>query len=246
MTVTTIDAKNLSYTTLNQMIRKTVSEGADEIVLEHVIGQRFIADGLTGSVKITIHGVPGGDLGMLMNGPTCIVYGNAEHAPGNTMDNGSLVIFGTCGDATAHSMRGGKIFVRDDIGYRGGIHMKEYREKRPVLVIGHQARAFLGEYMAGGLLILLRRGEGGVYAERGIGSGIHGGMIMIRGDVDDWCLGVGANKKIAGKDEMDIIAPYVQEFCSWFNENPENYLTSPFSCIRPASARPFVNKYTWE
>jgi len=246
MTAYAINAENLHYTPLNQMIRKAVRDGYDEIIIDNVMGQRFIADGLTGSVKLTIHGVPGGDLGMFMSGPTCIVHGNAEHAPGNTMDGGCIVVFGTCGDATAHSMRGGKIFVRDDIGYRGGIHMKEYQEKRPALIIGHQARAFLGEYMAGGLLILLRRGENDIYAERGIGSGIHGGMILIRGEVDDWCLGVGAKKTTAQREEMDIITPYVHEFCSWFDEDPDTYLSSSFSCIKPASARPFVNKYTWE
>ena len=44
-------------------------------------------------------------------------------------------------------MRGGRVYVRDNIGYRGGIHMKQYMEKRPIVVIGGAARAFLGEYM---------------------------------------------------------------------------------------------------
>ena len=83
---------------------------------------------------------------MLMRGPTLVVHGNADHAPGNTMDGGTIVVHGSAGDAVAHSMRGGKVFVRDDIGYRGGIHMKEYEEKRPCLVVGGNARTYLGEY----------------------------------------------------------------------------------------------------
>ena len=47
-------------------------------------------------------------------------------------------------------MRGGKIFVKDYVGYRVGIHMKEYQHKVPQIVIGETAGDFLAEYMAGG------------------------------------------------------------------------------------------------
>ena len=43
-----IDAKDLHYTPLNQQIRKAVSEGAKEITVINIMGQRFIADGLKG------------------------------------------------------------------------------------------------------------------------------------------------------------------------------------------------------
>src|SRR5208283_1449436 len=120
MSAVRIDACNLHYTPLNQQIRKAICEGATEIVIDNVLGQRFIGDGLKGNdVKITVNGVPGGDLAMFMSGPTIIVNGNADHAPGNTMNQGKVVIHGSAGDATAHSMRGGRVYVRDNIGYRG-------------------------------------------------------------------------------------------------------------------------------
>lgn len=52
-------------------------------------------------------------------------------------------------------MRGGKIYVRDHAGYRAGIHMKEYKKKVPIMIIGGCAGSFLGEYQAGGILIVL-------------------------------------------------------------------------------------------
>ena len=195
MTTVTIDAKDLHYTPLNQRIRKAVADGATKIVIDNVLGQRFIGDGLKGDgVEITVNGVPGGDLAMFMSGPTIIVHGNADHAPGNTMDKGKVIIHGSAGDAVAHSMRGGRVYVRDNIGYRGGIHMKQYMEKRPIVVVGGSARAFLGEYMAGGLLIVLGLGGVSPISERGVGSGIHGGEIFVRGNVDGLCLGVGAKQ----------------------------------------------------
>jgi glutamate synthase domain-containing protein 3 len=242
----TIDADGMHYTPLNKRIREAVANGAEEIVLEHVLGQRFIANGLRGNASITINGIPGGDLGMFMSGPTCIVHGNCDHAPGNTMDGGRIVIHGSAGDAVAHSMRGGEIYVRDDIGYRGGIHMKEYKDKRPVLVVGGCARAFLGEYMAGGLLIVLGIGKDRAIEERGIGSGIHGGEIVVRGDVDDWLLGVGATKRVCTPADIERVRPYIEEFARLFDMEPGTLMEEGFYRIGPASARPFANKYTWE
>ena len=242
-----IDAKGFHYTPLNQQIRAAVAGGATKIVIDHVLGQRFIGDGLRGDgVTITVNGVPGGDLGMFMSGPTIIVHGNADHAPGNTMDSGKIIIHGSAGDAVAHSMRGGRVYVRDNIGYRGGIHMKQYMEKRPILVVGGAARAFLGEYMAGGLLIVL--GLSGVtpISERGVGSGIHGGEILVRGPVDGQHLGVGAKQTPATDDEKAMIKPIIEDFAKQFGLDPVPLLASDYTRISPASARPFANKYTWE
>jgi len=242
-----IDAQGLHYTPLNQQVRAAVAEGATEITIDHVLGQRFIGDGLRGDgVIITVNGVPGGDLGMFMSGPTIIVHGNADHAPGNTMDSGKIIIHGSAGDAVAHSMRGGRVYVRDNIGYRGGIHMKQYMEKRPVLVVGGAAQAFLGEYMAGGLLIVL--GLNGVLpiSERGLGSGIHGGEIYIRGTVEEKYLGVGARQLPATEDQKAMIAPIIRDFADAFGIDAAPLLVSEYTRVAPASARPFANKYTWE
>jgi len=242
-----IDARDVHYTPLNQMIRRAVENGVTDITIDNVLGQRFIADGLRGeNVTITINGVPGGDLGMFMSGPTLIVHGNADHAPGNTMDKGTIVIHGSAGDAVAHSMRGGRIYVRDNIGYRGGIHMKQYLEKRPILVVGGSARAFVGEYMAGGLLIVLGLCSTPPLAERGVGSGIHGGEIFVRGKVDDTILGVGAKQKPATDEERHKIVPVLKDFAKQFSLDAASLLSSDYTRIAPAGPRPFANKYTWE
>lgn len=248
MSTVEIDAKGMHYTPLNQQVRSAIAAGATEIVLKNVMGQRFIGDGLTGSTRIIVEGVPGGDLGMFMKGPTIIVHGNADHAPGNTMDEGLIVIHGSSGDATSHSMRGGRVYVRDDIGYRGGIHMKQYMEKRPILIIGGSARAFLGEYMAGGLIIMLRLNDENnlPFAEMGVASGIHGGEIFVRGEVEPWTLGIGSAARKSTPEDIESIAPYIKDFCEKFGMDPAAILASSFTRIAPVSARPFANKYTWE
>ena len=247
MTAVRIDARDLHYTPLNQQVRKAICEGAKEIVIDNVLGQRFIADGIRGNdVTLTVNGVPGGDLAMFMSGPTVIVNGNADHAPGNTMNQGKVIIHGSAGDATAHSMRGGRVYVRDNIGYRGGIHMKQYMEKRPIVVVGGSARAFLGEYMAGGLLIVLGLKGQPPVAERGVGSGIHGGEIYVRGTVDEKYLGVGAKQEPATPGQMAIIKPIIEDFAKAFGIDAAPLVSASYSRIAAVSARPFASKYTPE
>ncbi|WP_165076286.1 hypothetical protein [Methanogenium sp. MK-MG] len=243
----TIDAKGMHYTPLNKEIRAAVKDGITEIILDHINGQRFIGDGLRGEdVRIIINGVPGGDLCMFMSGPTCIVHANAEHAPGNTMDSGTIYIHGTAGDAVAHSMRGGEVYVRDSIGYRGGIHMKEYKDKCPVVVVGEYARAFLGEYMAGGIIIVLGRGKQPPVDERGVGTGIHGGELYIRGEVPDHLLGIGAEKKPFTEADRQKIRPYIEKYCREFGVDEPELFSDEYVHIGPSSARPFAGKYCWE
>ncbi len=97
------------------------------------------------------------------------------------MNDGKIFIHGSSGDATGYAMRGGKIFCA---GYRAGIHMKAYKDKTPVLVIGGERQAaFWGEYQAGGYIIVLGLGhdKGGV-VERFCATGMHGGKIFLRCD----------------------------------------------------------------
>ncbi|HIJ06812.1 MAG: Glutamate synthase alpha subunit [Methanomicrobiales archaeon 53_19] len=241
-----INADGIHYTPLNTMIRSAVARGVEQIRLENILGQRFIGNGLKGKARITVCGTPGGDLGMFMSGPTIEVFGNCDHAPGNTMDAGEIIIHGNSGDATAHSMRGGLVMVEGDIGYRGGIHMKEYGDHRPVLIAGGNACSFLGEYMAGGVIIILGCRRERCLPDRGVGTGIHGGEIFIRGTIPEGILGVGAKQAPATDEDMERIKPLIQKYAGAFSCDEEPLLSSGFTRITPASGRPFANKYTWE
>lgn len=145
-----LNVKNLDYKTLNEALRNNTSP----ITLEECCGQRFIGAGLSDK-NITIHGVPGNALGAYLNGSTIVVHANAQDAVGDTMNEGKIIIHGNIGDAAGYAMRGGKIFVKGNAGYRAGIHMKSYKTKVPVMVIGGSAGSFLGEYQAGGVIIVL-------------------------------------------------------------------------------------------
>ena len=133
--------------------------GVEKVIIRNVCGQRYIGTSLYSpehlKMEIEIFGTPGNDLAAFLFGHKITVHGNAQDGVGNTMDDGEIVVEGRAGDVLGFSMRGGEIYVRDNCGYRTALHMKEYEDKRPVLVIGGTSQDFLGEYMAGGIVILL-------------------------------------------------------------------------------------------
>ncbi len=142
---------------------------------------------------------------------------------------------------------GGKIFVREDVGYRAGIHMKEYQDKKPMVVIGGTAQDFLGEYMAGGVLILLGLNlkEGEYHKANFIGTGMHGGVIYLRGNVQDFQLGkeVGI-AELEGKDNL-ILMELVGEFASHFGYDAEEILKRKFTKLFPLYLRPYGRLYAY-
>jgi len=245
--VVKIDAYGLSHRELNARLREAVSNGSQKIELQNVYGQRYIGTDLDKAVEIEIFGVPGNDLGAFMNGPRIIVRGNAQDGCGNTMNNGEIIVHGHAGDIIGLSARGGKIFVRDDVGYRAGIHMKEYQDKKPVLVIGGTAQDFFAEYMAGGVVILLGLNlkEGEHHKAKFIGTGMHGGVIYLRGSVDNYQLGKEVGVADLDEKDLQMLNQYVGEFATHFGFNAEEIMKQKFSKLFPRWLRPYGRLYAY-
>ena len=163
--MTHIDASGLDYRQLNAAIRSCSGDAS----VTGCYGQRFIGAGLeTGNLTVT--GTPGNALGAYLDGACIEVRGNAQDAVGDTMNAGRIVVRGSIGDAAGYAMRGGELYVEGNAGYRAGIHMKAYGDKRPVMVIGGKAGSFLGEYQAGGVIIVLGLKSMGICRRRTVFS----------------------------------------------------------------------------
>jgi glutamate synthase domain-containing protein 3 len=240
-----IDASGIFYRELNAKLREAVSNGTRKIELHNVYGQRYIGTDLDKPVEIEIFGIPGNDLGAFMNGPKITVHGNAQDGCGNTMNSGEIIIHGHAGDIVGLSARGGKLFIRDDVGYRAGIHMKEYQDKKPVVVIGGTAQDFLGEYMAGGILILLglNLGEGEYHKAKFIGTGMHGGIIYLRGKVNEYQLGKEVGVAELEEKDHQILQQLVGEFAAHFGYETGEILKSKFIKLFPRWLRPYGRLY---
>ncbi len=242
-----IDAKGIYYRELNQIVRDAIAGGEKELILDNVNGQRYIGDGIDDEVTIVINGVPGNDLGAFMNGPTVIVNDSGQDAVGNTMNRGKIVIHGHAGDVLGYSMRGGKMFIQGDVGYRVGIHMKSYRKQVPVIVAGGKAGDFFGEYMAGGILILLglNAGNGEALVGDYLGTGMHGGVIYIRGEVKKLQLGAEVGEVEIDEEDLKLLQEHLGEFCNDFGLELDEIMSKKFIKLVPISSRPYGNLYAY-
>ncbi|MBE0448929.1 MAG: hypothetical protein IBX64_12720 [Actinobacteria bacterium] len=237
------------YRNLNEKVREAVDSGEIDIKLVNVNGQRYIADAIDTPVNITIEGVPGNNLGAFMSGPVVVVTANGQDHIANTMNDGKIIVHGDAGDVLGYGMRGGKLFIKGDVGYRVGIHMKEYHDKVPVIVVGGTAQDFFGEYMAGGTLILLGLDTGSYDNDRIAGNylatGMHGGVIYIRGRLEDYQLGKEVSQLELDGDDRAVVEKYVTEFADDMGLNAEEILAEEFIKIKPVSHRPYGNLYAY-
>ena len=237
--MTSLDAKALNHKSLNEQLRAA----DDAVKLSGVLGQRFIAAGMSGKT-IDIFGTPGNALGAYLNGAVINVHGNAQDAVGDTMNSGQINVYGNIGDAPGYAMRGGKIYVKGNAGYRAGIHMKAYREHLPVLVIGGKAGSFLGEYQAGGIIIVL----GLTDDDRDIVAnfpctGMHGGRMFLRSRCEGIHFPHQVSAKPAAPEDMEEIKAYIGEFCALFGYDADEILNGDFTVITPSSKNPYQQMY---
>ncbi len=235
-----IDAKKLHFKELNNVIKNS----NDKIInITDCTGQRYIASGLSDK-NIFIKGTPGNALGSYLNGSNITVLANAQDAVGDTMNEGNIYVHGSSGDATGYAMRGGKIFVKNNAGYRAGIHMKSYQDKLPVIVIGGSVGSFLGEYQAGGIIIVL-----GIDAfnDPPVGyfcaTGMYGGKIYLRCNKLPFDLPSQINAHVASEDDMQEIDVYIDEFCNKFSMNKAEILSHNFYVLTPNTQNQYKQLY---
>ncbi len=238
-----IEASKLNFQELNDIVRNA----NEDCVLSGCTGQRFIAAGLDG-ISLKINGVPGNALGAYLNGADIEVYGNAQDAVGDTMNAGRIIIHGNIGDAAGYAMRGGQIFIRGNAGYRAGIHMKAYKEKVPLIIIGGKAGSFLGEYQAGGDIIVLgldctdrdknKPAVGGFPC-----TGMHGGRMFIRGNCRDIAFPAQVTVKRASEADIATIGKHITDFCGLFSFDTAEIINSEFTIITPDTKNPYKQMY---
>lgn len=239
-----IDALKIHYRDLNKLIVQALETDGD-ITLNNVYGQRYIGCGLPKKAKIKIFGTPGNDMGAYMDGAELEIFGNAQDASGNTMNDGKIIIHGSCGDTAGYAMRGGKIYVEKDVGYRAGIHMKEYKGMKPVIVAGGKAGDFLGEYMAGGAIVLLGLdlSKGEDLTGRFCGTGMHGGSIYIRGKAEKYKLGKEAVAVKLEEEDKVFLRECLDSYAKYFKKDLKHIEAVSFEKYCAVNKNPYKNMY---
>ncbi|GBC69332.1 Glutamate synthase [NADPH] large chain [archaeon HR01] len=189
-----IDATGMSYSMVNALLRKLFQEGVREVALKNVNGHRYLGINMPPDSRLHIYGTAGNCLANFNKHGEIYVYGNAQDDVGDAMYGGRVVIHGDARDVVGQALQGGAIFVRGSVGNRAAIQMREFRDRRPCLVVGGRADDFLGEYMAGGVVMVLGVDALDVedvrLAGQYVASGMVGGRIYIRGYLEPWRIGL--------------------------------------------------------
>lgn len=234
-----IDASGMDFAALNEMLRR-----ADRRCrIGGCLGQRFIAAGMS-NLSVEIDGVPGNALGAYLDGATITVNGNAQDAVGDTMNAGEIAVHGSIGDAAGYAMRGGALYIAGNAGYRAGTHMKAYGDTKPVIVIGGRTGSFLGEYQAGGCILVL-----GLHTDKKpiVGNfpctGMHGGKLFLRGDAAGIHFPHGTVVRTATAADMAEIAPLIEHFCALFGGDAAALLRDTYTVVTPDSKNPYKQMY---
>ena len=234
-----IFAGGMHYSALNAAVRASQE---NNIEIMNCVGQRYIGAGLS-ERHIFIHGTPGNALGAYLNGAEVRIDGNVQEATGDTMNAGVIEVHGSAGDATGYAMRGGKIFIEGDVGYRCGIHMKAFRIQKPAIVIGGRAGSFLGEYQAGGTIIVLGdRLNGKPVVGNFCGTGMHGGEIWLR--TDELSAALPEQVKSERMTLSDEAASLIREWCARFGKEEKSYLSAVYYRLTPNADNPYRQMYT--
>ena len=234
-----IFAGGMHYSALNAAVRASQE---NNIEIMNCVGQRYIGAGLS-ERHIFIHGTPGNALGAYLNGAEVRIDGNVQEATGDTMNAGVIEVHGSAGDATGYAMRGGKIFIEGDVGYRCGIHMKAFRIQKPAIVIGGRAGSFLGEYQAGGTIIVLGdRLNGKPVVGNFCGTGMYGGEIRLR--TDELTAALPEQVKSERVTLSDEAASLIREWCARFGREEKSYLSAVYYRLTPNADNPFRKMYT--
>jgi glutamate synthase domain-containing protein 3 len=124
--------------------------------------------------------------------------------------------------------------------------MKAYEDLVPIMVCGGKARDFFGEYMAGGILVLL--GMNTQFPEQDLvggfcGTGMHGGAIFLRGEVQPWQVGKECGIFEADEDDMKRLTAIIKDYAEALDLDADEILSGTFTKLVPVSHRPYGKLY---
>ena len=223
-------------------MRKEIQDG--KVRLSSCLGERYIGCGMREGV-LHVEGTPGNALACYLDGGTILVDGNAQDAVADTMNAGLLAVRGSAGDALAYGMRGGCVYILGDAGYRAGVHMKAYEENRSTLVVGGRTGSFLGEYLAGGLIVVLGLGyEGEDVTGFFCGNGMYAGTIYLRTakapvNLSDKLV----LRHVDEKEREAVLRPVVAPFAASFSLDVEECLSGDFIAIEADKSKTYSQLY---
>jgi len=77
-----------------------------------------------------------------------------------------------------------------------------------------------------------------------LATGMHGGEIYVRGEIEPWRCGKDVTVDPASAEETAALGAVLADYCVAFGMDLEGVLAVSFARVRPASSRPYSELYT--
>ncbi len=74
---------------------------------------------------------------------------------------------------------------------------------------------------------------------------MHGGVMYIRGELDDYQLGKEVGQVLLGDEDHALLGELVGEFAGHFERDARAILGRPFTKLIPLSLRPYGRLYAY-
>jgi glutamate synthase domain-containing protein 3 len=73
-----------------------------------------------------------------------------------------------------------------------------------------------------------------------LGTGMHGGQMFLREEVEPRRLGKEVTIGKVTEDDMRLLRRHLDDFCAYFGFNPDEIFKKPFAKIYPYSHHPYL------
>ena len=169
-------------------------------------------------------------IGAGLSGREIRIHGTPGNALGAYLDGCDVYVDGNAQDAIGDTMNAGRIIVR---------------ERKPAIVVGGVVGSFLGEYQAGGVIVVLdlNRDPLGIVGNF-CGTGMHGGEMYLRCSEIPAALPAQVRAEKVGFLQSGEVADLLREYCAAFGLDPVQVLSEPFVRLTPDSGNPYRQLYT--
>jgi glutamate synthase domain-containing protein 3 len=78
-----------------------------------------------------------------------------------------------------------------------------------------------------------------------MGTGMHGGQILLGGNIEDYQLGREVGASEVTDEDRERINPHLTDYCAEFDLDPDEIVNRPFVKLSPVSARPYGRIYVY-
>jgi glutamate synthase domain-containing protein 3 len=104
----------------------------------------------------------------------------------------------------------------------------------------------LGEYQAGGIIIVLGQNKDGLpIINNFCGTGMHGGVMYLRCSKLPHQIPKQVTAEVVNGNDIPELVAIVKDYCSHFADYDADYLlNAQFTVLRPNSQNPYKQMYT--